>query len=849
MAKILIVDDDPASRDYLRTLLIGGGHIVSEAADGEEALKSAHINHPDLIIADILMPTMDGFELVRQLRKDPTLAGTRVVFCSATYLQRETEALAKSCGVTHTMVKPAEPQEVNRVIQEALQEPSDKGNFVDEDFHRRHAGVVTDVVVRKSGELQIANERLSALIVVGNQLASVHDTQDLLDKFCKGARYVLAGRYSAVVLLQDGNMNFAATSGLHIGMMLPSAFHSLALAVRKALQLPRNTVRIYDESALAAFETTPGLEPVSECLGSAIASGEILYGFLLVAGKIGSRSFTDEDEQVAGTVGAQAAISYENVLRVDKLRLEIAQRKQVEESLRRSEARNRDLIENAVYGVYRSSSEGRFLEVNGALIRMLGYRSAAEVLALNLGTQVYRHAAERLPLVELLETAGQVQGVETQWKKKDGDLILVRLSGRSISGRQGQFEIIAEDITKLRALEISNQQLQKFEAIGQLAGGIAHDFNNVIGAVLGWAELGLLEATPGTQLFSYLEKIRGQTERAAGLTRQLLAFARRQILEPHNINVNQLTRETLGLLKPLIGENIEIKTSFASPSGICRADSSQLEQVVTNLCLNARDAMPQGGQLLIETSDASFNEEYCRRYTYARPGSYVLLSISDTGQGMDTTTTERIFEPFFTTKEMGKGTGLGLATVYGIVKQHGGFIHVYSEVGKGSIFRVYFPKAVGEVESKKVKTQLARVPRGTETILVADDHAGNREIAKEVLERLGYRVLCANDGEAAVKVFEANSEQVALVFLDILMPKLQGPDALERIRARKPRVPALLTTGFSTDLMRLESLSRQGIEILQKPYSAASLGQKVRQALDDKASRGGPTAPARNESH
>jgi PAS domain S-box-containing protein len=844
MAKILIVDDDPASRDYLRTLLIGGGHIVSEAADGEEALKSAHINHPDLIIADILMPTMDGFELVRQLRKDPTLAGTRVVFCSATYLQRETEALAKSCGVTHTMVKPAEPQEVNRIIQEALQEPSDKGNFVDEDFHRRHAGLVTDVVVRKSGELQIANERLSALIVVGNQLASVHDAQDLLDKFCKGARYVLAGRYSAVVLLQDGNMNFAATSGLPVGMMLPSAFHSLALAVRKALELPRNTVRIYDESAHAAFETTPGLEPVSGCLGSAIASGEILYGFLLVAGKIGSRSFTDEDEQVAGTVGAQAAVSYENVLRVDKLRLEIAQRKQVEESLRRSEARNRDLIENAVYGVYRSSLEDRFLEVNGALIRMLGYRSAAEVLALNLGTQVYRHAAERLPLVELLETAGQVQGVETQWKKKDGDLILVRLSGRSISDRQGEFEIIAEDITKLRALEISNQQLQKFEAIGQLAGGIAHDFNNVIGAVLGWADLGLVEATPGTQLFSYLEKIRGQTERAAGLTRQLLAFARRQILEPHNINVNQLTRETLGLLKPLIGENIEIKTLFASPSGICRADPSQLEQVVTNLCLNARDAMPRGGQLLIETSDVSFNEEYCRRYTYARPGSYVLLSISDTGQGMDTTTTDRIFEPFFTTKEMGKGTGLGLATVYGIVKQHGGFIHVYSEVGKGSIFRVYFPRAVGEVESKKVKTQLARVPHGTETILVADDHAGNREIAKEVLERLGYRVLCANDGEAAVKVFEANSEQIALVLLDILMPKLQGPDALERIRVRKPWVPALLTTGFSTDLMRLESLSRQGIEILQKPYSPASLGQKVREALDDKAPRGGPTASA-----
>jgi two-component system cell cycle sensor histidine kinase/response regulator CckA len=837
MAKILIVEDDPASRDYLRTLLIAGHHTVSEASDGEEALKLVHINHPDLVIADILMPTMDGFELVRQLRKDPTLEGTRVVLCSAAYLQRETEALAKSCGVTHIMVKPAEPQEVNRVIQETLQEPSANGSLVDEDFHRRHAGVVTDIAVRKSGELRIANERLSALIIVGNQLASVHDTRDLLDKFCKGARSVLAGRYSVVVLLDGENMNFAATSGLPAEIVLWQAFQSLALAVRKGLDPPRNTVRVTDEAALAMFETTPGLERVSGCLGSAIASRGKFYGFLLVAGKVGSRNFTDEDEQVAGTLGAQAAVSYENVLRVDKLRHEIAQRKQAEESLRMSEARNCDLIENAVHGVYRSSSERRFLEVNGALIRMLGYQSAAEVLALDLGTDVYRYAAERAPLVDLLETAGQVKGAEVQWKKKNGDLILVRLSGRSISGRPGEFEIIAEDTTKLRALEKSNHQLQKFEAIGQLAGGIAHDFNNVIGAILGWTELGLPEAVPGTRLFSYLEKIRGQTERAAGLTRQLLAFARRQILEPRNINLNQLTSETLGLLNSLIGENIEIKTLFASPSGMCRADSSQLEQVVTNLCLNARDAMPQGGQLLIETSDVSFDKEYCRRYTYARPGLYVLLSISDTGQGMDNTTMDQIFEPFFTTKEMGKGTGLGLATVYGIVKQHGGFIQVYSEIRKGSTFRVYLPRAVGEVESKKAKTQLAPVPRGTETILVAEDHTGNREIAKEVLERLGYRVLCANDGEAAVKLFEANAEQIALVLLDIIMPKLQGPDVLERIRARKPGVPALLTTGYSTELMRLESLSRQGNEILQKPYSPASLGQKVREALDDAASK------------
>jgi CheY-like chemotaxis protein len=353
--------------------------------------------------------------------------------------------------------------------------------------------------------------------------------------------------------------------------------------------------------------------------------------------------------------------------------------------------------------------------------------------------------------------------------------------------------------------------------------------------VLGWAELGIPETTPGSRVNTYLERIRTQAERAARLTKQLLAFARRQILEPRSINLNQVVTETMEFLNSVVGEDIEIKLVLESELEMTLADPTQIEQVLLNLCLNARDAMPKGGELLIETKNVTFDEEYCRRETYARLGSFVLMGVCDTGQGMDNATIDRIFEPFFTTKELGKGTGLGLATVYGIVKQHGGFIHVYSELDRGSAFQVYLPVASATSDTNEEKIQTGPVRGGRETILLAEDQEGNREIAKEILENLGYTVLCAADGEAAVKLFESNSERIALVLLDVLMPKLSGPDALEKMRARKPALPALFATGYSTELTRLELLRRLGAEILQKPFGVATLGHRVREILDRKS--------------
>ncbi len=382
-----------------------------------------------------------------------------------------------------------------------------------------------------------------------------------------------------------------------------------------------------------------------------------------------------------------------------------------------------------------------------------------------------------------------------------------------------------------KRLEGRVQQLQKYEAIGRLVGGIAHDFNNMIGAILGWAEMGSGETEPATRLHGRFQKIREQSLRAGKLTAQLLAFAGGQILQPRKVNLNALVQEEMSLLSRIIGADIEVQILVAPDLRVTLADPSQLEQVLMNLCLNARDAMAGGGQLTIETQNVELGTEFCREHAFDRPGSYVLLSVSDTGMGMDTATIEHIFEPFFTTKEMGKGTGLGLATVYGIVKQHGGFIQASSEAGKGASFRVYLPAANGDHEPRAIEREDQPL-RGRETILLAEDHDGLRETAQEMLQALGYRVLVAPDGGIALELFKANSKQIDLIVMDVVMPSMSGPEAYLEMAALRPGVRVIFTTGYTPKARALVSMIEKGAVILQKPYSLTSLSQMVRGALE-----------------
>ncbi len=388
-----------------------------------------------------------------------------------------------------------------------------------------------------------------------------------------------------------------------------------------------------------------------------------------------------------------------------------------------------------------------------------------------------------------------------------------------------------EQTQERKRLEKHVQQLQKFEAIGRLSGGIAHDFNNMIGAVLGWAELGYEEAGPGTKLRERFKKIREQSNRAAKLTSQLLAFGRRQVLQPSKVNLNVFIQEEMNFLGKVIGENIDVRTECSPDLRVIHADPTQLQQVFMNLCLNARDAMPAGGQLTIETKNVTIDEDFCRINVHATPGRYVSFSVTDTGTGMDAVTVDHIFEPFFTTKELGRGTGLGLATVYGIVKQHHGFIFVDTEPGKGSSFRVYFPAEAGTHEPREPSNG-EKALKGTETILLAEDHDGLRESVQEMLQSLGYRVISAFDGKKAIALFEENVKQIDLVVMDVVMPSKSGLEAYREMSAVRPEIAVIFTSGYAAEAGNLSALLEKGVMFLQKPYDVSKLSQMIRNALD-----------------
>lgn len=436
-----------------------------------------------------------------------------------------------------------------------------------------------------------------------------------------------------------------------------------------------------------------------------------------------------------------------------------------------------------------------------------------------------------LPFIFLSGTIGEEIAVEAM-RTGAQDYVLKGNAARLIPSIQRSLAE-AEVRRAHKSAEQRLRQLEKFEAIGKLAGGIAHDFNNVIGAIMGWSELGLEQVPPESLAARYFRRIGEQSQRAAGLTRQLLAYARRQILEPRNIVLNDVVNQAAALLERVIGEHVEMEKALAADLWTTSADSTQIEQVLLNLCFNARDAMPKGGRLRIETRNIVLDEDYCQPREYVRPGRYVQLAVSDTGTGMDAATLSKIFEPFFTTKDVGKGTGLGLATAFGIVKQHQGHIEVYSELGKGSTFHINLPQSEGVTELLQHKKE-AEVRGGTEMILIAEDDEGLREMSQQVLEGLGYKVVPACDGQDALQQFKENRDSISLVVLDVVMPKLGGLDLYAKLCEIKPALPVIFTSGYSEHGVALQAIAAADFPaaILQKPHGPRVLARRIRELLD-----------------
>jgi nitrogen-specific signal transduction histidine kinase/ActR/RegA family two-component response regulator len=396
-----------------------------------------------------------------------------------------------------------------------------------------------------------------------------------------------------------------------------------------------------------------------------------------------------------------------------------------------------------------------------------------------------------------------------------------------------------EDITELKrgeeekaVLQEQLRQSQKMEAIGSLAGGIAHDFNNLLTVIKGYSELSRIGLKEGDTLRGNIDEIQNATERAASLTRQLLAFSRRQVMEMKVLDLNTILRGLDKMLHCVIGEDIELVTLLAEDLGRARADVGQIEQVIMNLAVNAKDAMPSGGKLTIETANVELDESYARSHVDVKHGHYVMFSVSDTGVGMSPEVRERIFEPFFTTKKKGKGTGLGLSTTYGIVKQSDGNIWVYSKLGKGTTFKIYLPRVDEPLEEIKKEVLKEELPRGNETILIVEDEEEVRKLAGKILERQGYRILEASQGDDALRISEKHGVPIDLILVDVIMPGMSGSELAKHLKSPHPKMKVLYMSGHTDDAILHHGVLEKGVNYIQKPFTMDRLARKVREALD-----------------
>jgi PAS domain S-box-containing protein len=510
--------------------------------------------------------------------------------------------------------------------------------------------------------------------------------------------------------------------------------------------------------------------------------------------------------------------------------------KQSEKALRQSEQRYRLLFDRNLAGLFHSTLGGRILNCNESFARIFGYASREEVLGVQGGVQqFYSDPSERKVLISELLEKKVLTNLEIRLRRKDGSPVWVLENATLLDG-EGDSPVLIEgalvDITERKHLEEQFRQAQKMEAIGRLACGVAHDFNNLLMVIRGNTELLLEGLGPARPLHKNADQIRKAADKAAVLIRQLLAFSRMQVLQPRVLDLNSVLAETGKMLPRLLREDIEVVLLPGASLGRVKADQNQIDQIMLNLAANARDAMPKGGKLTLETANVDLDESYARLHPGVKPGKYVMLAVTDTGTGMDTKTQAHIFEPFFSTKEPGQGTGLGLATVYGIVKQSGGWIWVYSEVGRGTTVKIYLPKIEEVVQAGRPSESCTPPARGIETILLAEDQDGIRDLARQFLEDIGYKVLDASDGEAALEIAHQHKGQIDLLLTDIVMPKMNGHELARRMAALRPEVRVVYMSGYAEYAAAPDGNSHLDTFRLQKPFSKAALARSVREALD-----------------
>ena len=519
---------------------------------------------------------------------------------------------------------------------------------------------------------------------------------------------------------------------------------------------------------------------------------------------------------------------------------DITDEKMAEEALRRSEERFSKVFRSSPLPVTISTeAEGRYLDVNEAFLQMMKHERRDVIGRTSGELSFWAEPSHRVDMLRELKERGRVTGFPTQFRTSKQEIRTAEVSAEvvELDGLRCLLAI-TNDITDRRRLEEQFRQAQKMETVGRLAGGVAHDFNNLLGVIIGYCDLSTNLISPGSPLSRHLEQIKKASNRAVSLTQQLLAFSRQQVVFPKVLDLNEVVRNMISMLQRLVGEDVGISFQPTLPIGSIRADPGQVEQVLMNLVVNARDAMPNGGRINVETAHAQLNEHYVSRHPGAHTGEHVILVVRDTGCGMDEVTKSMVFEPFFTTKEIGQGTGLGLSTVYGIVKQSGGYIFVDSEVGVGTTFEIYFPRVAAEIEHLVESREGTEFPGGSETILVVEDDEPLRELTVSMLLEAGYRVIEAGNAEAALDIAKTSDPRIDLLLADVIMPGMSGIDLLEQTRTLNLNCRSLLMSGYSGDVVRQRSGSMPETLYLTKPFSRSSLLKKVRSALRDAPASG-----------
>jgi PAS domain S-box-containing protein len=778
--RVLLVDDEPAQRRLGRLRLEEAGYVVDTAADASEALEKTSSLPPDAILSDVFMDEVDGFGLCRRLREDTRFDAIPVILVSPHGDGDHDPELCARLGAAQIVERsPDFAAELNALRETLATKRVGNAEGPDTELYEKLLTRNAKQITRLIGEAHDAEARYRTLFEHAN------DAITLLSP-------------DGIVL--EANARWRTLIGVDPESMVGRSFREFAPAGH---EFP-GTGDVY--AAISAGVNRSGAVPLRS------ASGGVVYVEF-------SLSFVDlGNERTILSIGRDVTV-------------EVLARR----ALAAAEERYRTLVERLPDVLWTCTTSGDIVFATPNLVEVLGY-TAVDLAAETLAERFARVHPDDRPAVRdglraCLEN-GEPFDLECRVRHKRGHWLWVRNRVTARYERSGvrYLDGLLSDINDRKILEESFHQAQKMEAIGRLTGGIAHDFNNILAAILANSDF-LLESLDTTDpRRADAGEIRVAAERAAALTRQLLAFSRRQVLQLAVVDLNTTVSGIEKMLCRLIGEDISLTVVPGEGLGSVRIDVGQIEQVIMNLVVNARDAMPTGGHLSIETANVELTDSYVDNHTPVIAGQYVMLAVSDTGSGMDEATKRRLFEPFFTTKELGKGTGLGLSTCYGIVKQSGGYIWVYSEPGKGSVFKIYLPR-VDARTSDAVPHGQNKALEGTETVLLVEDDPRVRSAVKRMLELYGYRTLVAADGREALSVAERHPGQIDVVLTDVVMPISSGPQVAERLRRFGCKV--LFMSGYTDHAVLHADVMQPGHSFIQKPFSPEGLARRLREVIDD----------------